>query len=214
MASGMIGWIQDHPDLALAGGVVGVLLVAGSIFKAKTGVPGTAGATQDLSGLKNGIVYVPTQTTFQTINRTQSGVFASNDPALTSVTAGPVNSPTTTTTTGGPGPAGPPGTPGPAGPPGPRQPPPPKPNPPPTTRHLIWDQGYTIVGGDTLSAIAARLTPKLRAQGMPGSMSLTWTDLWQHNQGVVTKYANMHGHYRNVWDWVFPGERITVPRWG
>jgi hypothetical protein len=63
MASGMIGWIEAHPDLALAGGAVGVLLIAGSFFKAKT--PTVGSTTQDLSGLKNGIVYVPTQTSFK-----------------------------------------------------------------------------------------------------------------------------------------------------
>jgi hypothetical protein len=242
MASGMIGWIEAHPDIALAGGAVGVLLIAGSFFKAKTPATGTS-TTQDLSGLKNGIVYVPTQTSFTTNNRTQSGVFASNDPALTSVTTGPVNSPTTTktttTTTNTPVPVPQP-APGPCragyhyepgsvivagsypiqggtcvpNSTGPiKLPPPPGPNPPPTTKSLKWDQSYTILGGDTLSAIAAKLTTRLRAAGMPGSMSVTWNDLWAHNTATITKYAQQHGFKTDYWNWIFPGETITVPRW-
>jgi hypothetical protein len=234
MASGMIGWIEAHPDLALAGGAVGVLLIAGSFFKART--PTAGSTTQDLSGLKNGIVYVPTQTSFTTENK--SGVFASNDPALTTVTTGPVNSPVTTTTNNppviqpAPGPCrvgyhfeptvaihsgsypttGGSCVPNSTGPI--KQPPPPGPNPPPTTKSLKWDQSYTIIGGDTLSAIAAKLTVKLRAQGMPGSMSVTWNDLWAHNTATITRYAQQHGFKTDYWNWIFPGETITVPRWG
>lgn len=191
MANGFVAWIQEHPDISLAGGAVAVLLIAGQLMKPKT--PATTAPQSDLSGLTNGIVYVPTQTSFTTVNKA----------------GGSINSPvSTTTTTTNPPPVFHPG------PPPVRVPPPPPAPPPPTTKSLKWDQHWQILGGQNLSMIAGMLTTRLRAQGMPGSMSITWTDLWNYNQALITRYANQHGHYQNVYNWVFPGESLTVPRWG
>ena len=81
MANGFVAWIQEHPDISLAGGAVAVLLIAGQLMKPKA--PTSTAPQSDLSGLTNGIVYVPTQTNFETINKA----------------GGSINSPVTTTTT-------------------------------------------------------------------------------------------------------------------
>lgn len=211
-------FVSTHQGLVIGGGLVLILILAGFFMNSKNKTLPVSTATGDLSGLQNGnLVYVPTSTTFSTQNIRQ-GAF-SNDPNLTTVTNSPVNSgnpttsTTTTTTTNNP----PPTHSGPGDHPdggGTRQPPTPVPPPPTHNKGLIWDQGHTVLGGETLSAIAAAVTRQLRAQGMPGSMSVSWNDLYAHNQAVVTQYANMHGFRADVWNWIFPGERITVPRWG
>ncbi len=58
-----VEWIKVHPDVSLAGGIVVVLLIAGWILSRQNKTPGATTAS-DLSGLTNGLVYVPTQTTF------------------------------------------------------------------------------------------------------------------------------------------------------
>lgn len=220
---GVFEFVQAHPGIAIGGGVVLLLLIGGSILKTKQ--PATTNPNAplgDLSGLQNGIVYVPTQTSFITNNK--SGVFASNDPTLTTITTGPVNSPTSTSTTtttnnpvyrGHPIP-GPKPVPTPAPPPPPRNPPPPQPQPPVKAKGLIWDQRHTILGGETLSGIAATLTRQLRAQGMPGSQSITWQDLYAHNTAVIN--ATSAAHHNPIpggpWNDIFPGELISTPRWG
>jgi hypothetical protein len=214
---------SSHQGLVIGGGIILVLVLAGMFMNKNKTLPSNTSATTgapDLSGLANGdIVYVPTQTNFETINKSQSGVFASNDPTLTTVTTGAVNSPTTTTTTNNPPkvvlPNPVPKQSGPIPqPPVTRAPAPPAPTPKPTTKGLIWDQKHTILGGETLSIIAAAVTRQLRAQGMPGSMSITWNDLYAHNTAVVNQYAQAHGFKTDFYNWIFPGEVITVPRWG
>jgi hypothetical protein len=92
----MSEYVQTHKPLVIGGGLA-ILVVAGYYLSKKgTTTATTPGATADLSGLTNGLVYVPTSTNFTTEN--QSGVFASNDPNLTSLTTGATNSPITTTT--------------------------------------------------------------------------------------------------------------------
>ena len=211
-------FVRTHQGLVVGGGVVAILVLAGMFMRSKSPSTPVTSATGDLTGLTGGnLVYVPTQTTFSTQN--ESGIFASNDPNLTSISSGPVNSPTSTTTTNNPPrPPVPPWRKPPLRrPPGPptRNPPPPVPKPPvPAGKALRWDSRHTIRGGETLSSIAAAQTRTLRAQGMPGNMTLTWHDLYAHNTAVITKYANQHGYRQDVWNWVFPGETITVPRWG
>lgn len=201
----------------------------------------------DLTGLStdaqgNHVVYVPTTTTFTTNNRiTGSNVNSPNSttatssvnaPSATSVTSTPsttVNAPTTTTVTVSntvpptpvpvPTPAPPPpsttpssNTPGRTG------------TPAPTPQHkggLVWDQHYTIRGGDTLSGIAANLTNSLRRAGMPTSLSVTYNDIYAHNTVTINKYAQQHGTpIKNpafptpaAINNIFPGEIIVVPRW-
>lgn len=194
---GITAFIESNPSLALGSGVVLLLLVVGSLLKKKT-MPttnpnGLAGGG-DLSGLQNGnIVYVPTQTTFSTINR-NSG-----------------NTQTTTTTTVNPPPV--------INPPNiffPPRPPIPQPKPPATGKALVWDQRYTIRGGQNLTMVAADVTRRLRAAGMPGSQSVTWHDLYAHNTSVINETAAAHHNPipGGPWNDIFPGETITVPRWG
>lgn len=97
-----------------------------------------------------------------------------------------------------------------------KAPPPPQPKPPQTSKGLIWDQRHTITGGETLSGIAASLTRSLRAAGMPGSMSVGWPDLYAHNTAVINATAAAHHNPipGGPWNDIFPGEVITVPRWG
>jgi hypothetical protein len=79
----LVGFIEMHPDMAIAGGVVLAIVVVAWAVSRSTRTPATANPTApDLSGLTNGLVYVPTQTTFSTSN---VGAF-SNDPNLQTVT--------------------------------------------------------------------------------------------------------------------------------
>ena len=185
-------FVQTHQGLVLGGGVIALLILAGMFMKSKQANVPTS-TTADLSGLPEGKIYVPTQTSFSTENITTN-----------------TNSGNTTTTNP------------PSQQKGRRDPdkgghkPPTVPQPPrPAGKALRWDQRHSVRGGETLSSIAAAQTRTLRAQGMPGNMTLTWHDLYAHNIAVITKYANKHGHYQNVWDWIFTdGEVLTVPRWG
>jgi hypothetical protein len=77
------GWLERNPTIALGGAVVGVLIVGGYMLSKKAGgatIGGTnpSGATQDLSGLTNGVVYVPTSTSFTTENSTDASQTVSN----------------------------------------------------------------------------------------------------------------------------------------
>lgn len=82
----MIAWFEAHPTLALGGIIILVLLGGGYLLKGKAATPASAPA-QDLSGLSNGIVYVPTATTFSTTN--QSGVVTNSGSGT--VSTGPIN---------------------------------------------------------------------------------------------------------------------------
>ena len=139
--SAMSDFVETHKGL-IAGGFIVVAVVGYAMTKKGTSTNTTAtGQTADLTGLTNGLVYVPTSTNFTTEN--QSGVFASNDPSLTSVTnSGPINSPTDTTTTttgvtGKPIVKPPRPTPVPTQPPPQRKPPTPVPTPPATGGGLL-----------------------------------------------------------------------------
>jgi hypothetical protein len=192
-----MSWIEDHPSLSLAGGVILLVLLVAAVSRSKssatTNPNGLSGAP---NGLQNGnLVYVPTQTTFTTINKGNTST-------------------STTTTTVNPGPVASPPPPPVANPI--KAPGPPQPNPPATGKGLKWDQHHTIAGGETLTSIAASLTRSLRAAGMPGSQSVTWHDLYSHNTGVIN--ATSAAHHNPIpggpWNDVFPGESIIVPRWG
>src|SRR5438270_5958084 len=172
-------FVSSHQSLVYGGGVVLVLVVAG-IFMNSKNKTAPATSTADLSGLTGGKVFVPTSTNFTTEN-IKYGQF-SNDPNLTTVTnSGNVNKTTTVTKTVNPIPV-------PV-----RQPPPPTPVPPTRGKGLIWDQRYSIHGGETLSSIAAVITRNLRARGMSGSMSVTWHDLYGHNTDLINRTAQAHG---------------------
>lgn len=219
--SGFANFVDTHKPLVIGGGVVAVLLVA-SHFMTRNKAPAAPGTgAPDLTGLTNGnLVYVPTQTSFTTENIKYGP--QSNDPNLTTITGSPVtigsNNPKTTTTTTTTSTTN--------NPPGPKPPvvvpppvsrnPPPKPPVPVTTKRVIWDQRYTIRGGDTLSAIAASYTRTLRGAGMPGSQLVTWNDLYAHNTATINQWSNSHGNPipGGPWNNIFPGEVITTPRWG
>jgi hypothetical protein len=130
--SQMATFVETHKGL-IAGGFIVVAVVGYAMTKKGTSTTAT-GQQADLTGLKNGLVYVPTSTNFTTEN--QSGIFASNDPNLTSVSnSGPINSPTdSTTTTTNNGATGKPIVKPPRKPPVPTPPPPTHkpPTPPPT----------------------------------------------------------------------------------
>ena len=194
-------FLETHKGIAIGGGVVLLLIVVGIAMKSKQStLPATSTGTADLSGLSGGKIYVPTSTSFSTQNIKYGPQINSNDPLLTSVSGTQtVTGPTTTTTTNTHIP--------------PRALPPPTPVPV-TNKGLIWDTRRAVLGGETLSSIAAQVTRQLRAAGMPGSMSVTWNDLYAHNTIIITQYANQHGFRTDVWNWIFPGEVITVPRWG
>ena len=218
MAS-MEDFVSTHKGLVIGGGLVAILVFGGKFLASRSTPASTTGG--DLSGLQNGnLVYVPTQTSFTTEN--QSGIFASNDPTLTSISnTGPVNSPTTTTTTTQTGrpiilkpPTSQPPT---SQPPVTRQPPPPqpKPQPRPTNKSIKWNVGYTVAGGDTLSGIASKQTQIMRHNGMPGSMSISWHDIYAHNTAKIIATSNAHGNPipGGAWNNIFPGEQLTIPSW-
>jgi hypothetical protein len=195
-------FLETHKGIAIGGGVILLLVVAGIMMKQKTTATLPAGSTADLSGLTGGKIYVPTSTAFTTTNVKYGPQINSNDPLLTSVSGTQtVTGPTTTTTTTDPVHTAP------------HTPPVPIPPPPTKGKGLIWDARYTIRGGETLSSIAASLTRSLRATGMPGSMSLTWHDLYGHNTDLINRTAQAHGFRTDYYNWIFPGEIITVPRW-
>lgn len=206
-SGGIMGFLEAHPALDIAGLVL-LLVLAGAYFKNRSAATTASNAPlTDTSGLTNGTVYRPTQTTFSTIYK---GAYDSN------------NTTTTTTTTtnetakdGGKiinGATGGNKTPSPPV----HSPPPPQPPPRPTNKSLIWDVRYTIRGGETLSSIASVVTRNCRAQGMPGSQSVTWGDLYSHNTATIN--ADSAAHHNPIpggpWNDIFPGETITVPRWG
>ena len=219
MAS-MEDFVSTHKGLVIGGGLIAILVIGGKFLSAKS--PSTSSTTSgDLSGLQNGnLVYVPTQTSFTTEN--QSGIFASNDPTLQSITnSGPFGSPTTTTTTttnkggvtGRPIIVNPP--PPVTRPPVTRQPPPPVPHPTTPGKSIKWNVGYTVVGGDTLSGIASKQTRQMRNAGMPGSMSISWHDIYSNNQSIIDSTSKAHGNPipGGAWNNIFPGEHLTLPSW-
>ena len=241
-------FIDANPQIALGGAVVGVLVIGGILLKKRSAQSALAattptGVTSDLSGLTSDgqgghIVYVPTQTTFSTDNRTIGADF-SNDPQLTTIQTGQIgpigNTDTTTTNTKTtsatpvatiptpttPRPIVPPSPPASSGSAGTGNPPPrattpPTVAPPTQGKNLYWDQRYTISGGETLSSIAAMRTRWLRAnKGFPGSMSITWNDLYAHNTTVINAESAAHNNPipGGPWNDIFPGEVIVLPDW-
>lgn len=223
-------WVKGHAGIVIGFGIVAVLLLAsqfmkkGSTSTSSTGT--TTGTQQDLSGLATNaqgqaIVYVPTQTQFTTVNRVGAGATVNSPTTTTSnqttvntsaptqvVNAGPV-----TSTEPAPHPVT-----GSTSPPAHSTPP-----PPPVTHKggLVWDQSYVIKGGDTLSGIASAITGKLRASGMPSTVSVTYNDIYSHNTSTINTYAAKHGTpIKNpafatpaAINNIFPGESLTVPRW-
>lgn len=93
--------------------------------------------------------------------------------------------------------------------------------PPPQLAHndakgtLVWDSQHTMGRGQTLPSIATKVTHQLRSQGMPGSTSVHWTDIYARNTTVLTP-ANAARHNTVVGgphQDVFPGHTIVVPRY-
>ena len=207
-SGGFMGFVQSHPGLDIAGLIL-LLVLAGAYFKNKSAATTASNAPlTNATGLTNGTIYRPTQTIFSNIYK---GASSGNTTTTTTST-----STTNTATTGGKiinGATG--GTTTPTTPPV-HNPPPPQPKPKPTSKSLIWDQRYTIRGGETLSSIATSVTRTCRAQGMPGSQSVTWGDLYSHNTATIN--AESAAHHNPIpggpWNDIFPGETITVPRWG
>jgi hypothetical protein len=96
----------------------------------------------------------------------------------------------------------------------------PVPIPAPTTGQLVWNQNYTIKSGDTLSGIASSVTAKVRNQGMPTSMNVSFNDIYAHNKPVIDANSAAHGNPVKGFatpqqvNNIFPGEVITLPVWG
>lgn len=243
-------FVDKNPTLIIGGSGFIILFVGYQLIKKKpapaTSSATTGGVDTGLSGLAtdangNHVVYIPTQTTFSTVNST-AGAF-SNDPSLTTI-SGPIgntDSPTSTvtkTTTAPttiiPTPYGqppivipvkqpttpvtssPPASSGSAGTgnPPPRAPVPPTVAPPSKGKNLYWDQRYTIGAGENLSSIAAKRTRWLKmSKGFPGV--ITWNDLYAHNTAVIN--ADSAAHHNPVsggpWNDVFPTENIVIPDW-
>lgn len=194
-------FLETHKGIAIGGGVILLLVVVGIAMRSKQStLPATSTGTADLSGLSGGKVYVPTSTAFTTEN-IKYGAF-SNDPNLVTVTNSGNKTTTTTTTNTETNTHIPP-----------RALPPPTPVPV-TNKGLIWDTRRAVLGGETLSSIASQQTRYLRTKGMPGSMQVTWNDLYAHNTTLISQQAAAHGHTTDVWNWIFPGETLIVPRWG
>lgn len=206
--SDMGDFVATHKGLVIGGGLILVLVVAGKMMTNKSSptgsVNGPLSSFGDPSHQGGMTAYVPTSTTFTTINQ---GAF-SNDPALENI-ANSGNTTTTTSATSTTKTVQPPAIVGP-----PTRPPGPQPIPAPTNKRLIWDQGYSVSSGQTLSLIASIVTRNCRAQGMPTTMTVTWGDIYSQNQATVTSQAQAHGFKSDYWNWIFPGERLTVARWG
>jgi hypothetical protein len=234
------GFIKQHTALSIGIAFVGALVIY-TVFKNKSGGGMGTGTTtaQDLSGLGtdasgNHVVYVPTQTSFSTSN---VGADFSNDPNLQSVQTGAIisNSPVTgvpiapvqksapTQVTNA--------TPSPP-PPAPLPSPIPKPPsggtstggvhpvklpsvPAPISKSLKWMGTYSVVGGDTLSGIAAKVTAQAKAAGAPGSTVVTYQQIYNFNKTMVDGMAKLHGNpvpggpQNNI----FPGETLVIPVW-
>lgn len=74
---GILQFLEDNPTLSIGGAIVVVLLVGAFLFRRQAASSPTASAAQDLSGLAtdangNHVVYVPTQTSFTTVNKSES----------------------------------------------------------------------------------------------------------------------------------------------
>ena len=72
--------------------------------------------------------------------------------------------------------------------------------PPPGSVYIT----YTVKHGDTLWAIA----------GVYYGNPLKWPTLYKLNKAVIDKTAKAHGYTSNFAHWIFPGEKLQVPRKG
>lgn len=219
---GFIEWVKEHSAITIGFGVVAVLLIAAQFMKknsANSSASGSTSPSQDLSGLAtdqngNHIVYVPTQTTFSTTNTVGNNSVVNSPTSTTTATTTVNTSAPTQVVNGGPVTVTPPPSHPVTGTNPPTHTPPVQ---PPVTHHggLVWDQSYSIHGGDTLSGIASTVTAKLRASGMPSTVSVGYNDIYAHNQAKIDATASAHhnpipgGPKNNI----FPGELLILPRW-
>ncbi len=228
------GFIASHPTLLIGSGVVALLLLVAFLNK-RNNTTATGGTSQNLTGIAadssgNHIVYVPTSTSFSTQN---IGAEFSNDPNLQSIQTGAIvtNSPitqstsTATTSTQITKPivnSIPPNAPPPVVEPpkggtstGGVHPVKAPPTPAPPSKGIKWNSTYTVLGGDTLSGIAAKITAQIRSAGAPSNTLVTYQQIFGYNSSVITSTSNAHGNpipggpQNNI----FPGERIIVPSW-
>jgi hypothetical protein len=188
-------FVEAHETSFLAGVVIVVLIIGGKLLGRKNAaaVTGSTVTTPltDTSGLTNGLVYVPTQTTFSTSN---VGADYSGDPQLTSITNSPVssNSPVSTTTVTAPTTitvsspkptVGGPTTPKPIGKPVVA---PPVHSAPVKSYKLVWGARHSVVPGDTLAYIVNQSNMIMHTQQhMPSNVSYSIADLRAHNPGVT-----------------------------
>lgn len=213
-------WFAQHPfiTLGLAGAVAIIIMriftnqkssstsptsdtVAPSgsnTTNAPNGVPST-----DASG--NPIYYVPTSDTFlnynytaDSYNTTQTTNNTTNNTATTTTTNSNNNNSGNTTTEHEPAPPNQ-GSP----PPVHTTPPPTKPpvvSPPPAQTKGSWTCRYTVVSGDTLSAIATRY-------------KTTWPTIYSHNITEINLIAGLMHEIipGGPWNNIRPGEVLIVP---
>lgn len=232
---GIGSFVRDHPALSFGIAFVGALILW-TIFSKKQGTAGGASTTQDLAGVGTDasgqrVVYVPTQTTFSTSN---IGADYSNDPNLTTISNSPVVSNSPITVVNPPMTAPPPVIITKPAPPPPKPlpsptPPPPSggtgtggvhpvklpPPPPPVSKSVKWASIYVVLGGDTLSGIAQKVTNQLRASGAPSSTVVTYQQIYNYNKAVIDGTSKAHGNPipGGPMNNIFPGEKIVVPVW-
>jgi len=190
--TGVGAWLDANPTLALGGLVVIVLIAGGTLLSkknAKTGVAGTGSTVngittdangrviQDLSGLSNGTVYVPTQTTFSTYNATDASQTVSSIGGG-NITTGP-SSAGNQTTTG-------------ASHPGPIKKPPVE---HPSKATIVWTQHY-ITSGQSLDLVAKNASISMRnaanKMGASGMFMVTGQQIYNNNKSAVDQFWLIH----------------------
>jgi hypothetical protein len=183
-------WLNANPTLALGGVIIVVLLVGSTLIKAKTPSASTAvnpaGTTQDLSGLTTNasgqaIAYVPTTTSFDTYNATNTGTqVTSSGTGAVVVTPAPVVVPPVVGV-----------------PVGVR-------NPPVTSPPKIsmqWTEGY-VSHNQSLNLIASNDTTDMNNKAardfagtgmVPTRFSVTGQQIYNQNKGTVDAFFSAHG---------------------
>ncbi len=67
----------------------------------------------------------------------------------------------------------------------------------PPTNPPTGGQSYTVKSGDTLSSIANRY-------------HTTWQYIYNEDKSIIDATAQAHGHYSQEYNWIFPGEVLTI----
>lgn len=199
------GFVQSHPFVVFAiAGVVVVVII--EIFRGQqkaanppvtantpsTGTTDTQNYANSTDANGNPVVYIPTSDTFLNYNYA-SGSYDTNANNTATTTTTDTTSNNTVNN-----PAPPPSPPPPAPPP--PTPKPPVPAPPPAQTKGSWTCRYTVVSGDTLTAIANRY-------------HTTWPTIYGHNTTEINLIAGLMHEVipGGPWNNIRPGEVLIVP---